>query len=129
MKKWTEDELIEAGYKIRNAKITGVDLSMADHGCLTMFIWIHADHFDCGIGGYCLGHGYLGADDEFFDGSAKGTESIARIMDVIGVEKFSQIKGKVIRIVDEGLGKSINIFGNIIEDKWFDEKSFFADGE
>lgn len=129
MKKWTEDELIEAGYKIRNAKITGVDLSMADHGCLFMFIWVEADHFGAGIGGYCLGHGYLGADDEYFDGTAKGTESIARIMDVIGVEKFSQIEGKFIRIVDEGLGKPISIFGNIVDDKWFDEKSFFAEEE
>lgn len=129
MKKWTEDELIEAGYKIRNAKITKVDLTMADHGCLFMFIWVEADHFGAGIGGYCLGHGYLGADDKSFDGSAKGTESILRIMDVIGVEKFSQIEGKFIRIVDEGLGRPVNIFGNIVEDKWFDEKSFFAEEE
>ena len=129
MKKWTEDELIEAGYKIRNAKITKVDLTMADQGCLFMFIWVEADHFGAGIGGYCLGHGYLGADDESFDGSAKGTESILRIMDVIGVEKFSQIEGKFIRIVDEGLGRPVNIFGNIVDDKWFDEKSFFAEEE
>lgn len=36
MKKWTEDELINAGYRIENAKITKVDLSMEDHGCLTL---------------------------------------------------------------------------------------------
>jgi len=133
MKKWTEDELIEAGYKIRNAKITKADLTiakpMANDSCLFMFIWIEGDHFGGEIGGYWLGHGYLGADDESFDSSAKGTESILRIMDVIGVEKFSQIEGKFIRIVDEGLDKPISIFGNIIEDKWFDEKSFFAEGE
>ena len=33
---YTEDKLREQGYKIENAKITSVDLSMADHGCLTL---------------------------------------------------------------------------------------------
>jgi hypothetical protein len=36
MKHWTKKELKEAGYEIENAKITNVDLSMADHGCLTL---------------------------------------------------------------------------------------------
>ena len=130
MKKWTEDELIKEGYRIRNAKITGFDL-VPDHECLTMFIWLDANNFHCGISGYCLGHGY----PELSNNSGKVTGSIARAMDVaqvmnvIGIEKLSQIEGKYIRIVDEGLGKSISIFGNIIDDKWFDTESFFAEGE
>lgn len=30
------EQLVAAGYKIENAKITSVDLSMEDHGCLTL---------------------------------------------------------------------------------------------
>ena len=38
MKQWTKEELEQAGYKIENAKITSVDLSMADHGVLCLSI-------------------------------------------------------------------------------------------
>ena len=43
MKKYTQEQLIEAGYKIENALITNVDLSMADHGCLTLVIALGCD--------------------------------------------------------------------------------------
>lgn len=38
MKKWSKEKLISAGYEIKNAKVTHVDLSMEDHGviCLEM---------------------------------------------------------------------------------------------
>ena len=35
MKKWTEKLLEESGYKIENAQIENVRLTMADHGVLT----------------------------------------------------------------------------------------------
>ena len=90
MKQYTQNELITLGYKIENALITGVDLSMADHGCLTLSIVLDGGGWGVVYGGYCLGHGYLGADH--FDGSAAGMESIMRIMDVVGVEKFQDLK-------------------------------------
>lgn len=48
------------------------------------------------LGGYCLGHGYLGAKK--FNGSPKGIEEIMRIMDVVGVDEFSKLAGKYIRV-------------------------------
>lgn len=36
MKNYTYDKLTESGYRIENALITNVDLSMADHGCFTL---------------------------------------------------------------------------------------------
>lgn len=36
MNNWNQEKLENAGYKIENAKITCVDLSMADYGCLTL---------------------------------------------------------------------------------------------
>lgn len=127
MKKYTQDELIEAGYKIENALITNADLSMADHGCLTLAITLDGGGWGVVYGGYCLGHGYLGADD--FDGSASGLESIMRIMDVVGVERFQDLKGKYVRVATKGLGSSVKIIGNILKNQWFDAETFFADKE
>lgn len=127
MKKYTQEQLTEAGYSIENALITNVDLNMADHGCLTLAMTLEGSGWGVVYGGYCLGKGYLGADDDFFDGSAAGMEYLIRIMDTVGVEKFQDLKGKYIRVATKGWGKPVKIIGNIIKDKWFDAETFFAD--
>ena len=76
---------------------------------------------------YCIGHGYLGADH--FDGSAKGMESIARVMDTVGVSRWEDLPGKYVRVADVGWGTTITKFGNILEDKWFDCREFFSKKE
>ena len=129
MKKYTQEQLIESGYRIENALITNVDLSMADHGCLTLVMTLEGGGWGVVYGGYCLGKGYLGADDDFFDGSAAGMEYLIRIMDTVGVEKFQDLKGKYVRVADKGWGSSVKIIGNIIKNKWFDAETFFADKE
>ena len=127
MKKYTQEQLIESGYRIENALITNVDLSMADHGCLTLVMTLEGGGWGVVYGGYCLGKGYLGADDDFFDGSAAGMEYLMRIMDTVGVEKFQDLKGKYVRVAAKGWGNSVKIIGNIIHDKWFDAETFFED--
>lgn len=123
MKKYTTEELINLGYKIENAKITGVDLSMADHGCMTLSLGLDGCGWGCVYGGAILGHGYLGA--ERFYGDAESMEFLMRIMDVVGVDHFNSMPGKYIRVATKGWGSSIEVIGNIIEDKWFDIESFF----
>lgn len=127
MKKFTEEELKDLGYELLNAEATNVSLNMKDHGCLTLSITLKGSGWGVVYGGYCLGKGYLGADDDFFKGFAKGMEAIMRIMDVVGVEALEDIKGKYVRIANKGLGSSVKIIGNIISDKWFDYESFFED--
>ena len=127
MRKYDYDQLIKEGYKIENAIITDVDLSMADHGCLTLAMTLSGDGWSVDYGGYCLGSGYLGADDDFFSGSAAGMEYLIRIMDTVGVEKFQSLKGKYIRIANKGCGSIVKIIGNIIKDQWFDAETFFTD--
>lgn len=127
MKKFTEEELKELGYELLNAEITNVSLNMKDHGCLTLSIALQGAGYGVVYGGYCLGKGYLGADDDFFKDSAKGMEAIMRIMDVVGVESLEDMKGKYVRIANKGLGSSVKIIGNVISDKWFDYESFFED--
>ena len=127
MKNYTYEQLTASGYRIENALITNVDLSMADHGCLTLAMTLEGGGWGVVYGGYCLGKGYLGADDDFFNGSAAGMEYLMRIMDTVGVEKFQDLKGKYIRVATKGLGSSVKIIGNIIHDKWFDAETFFED--
>lgn len=127
MKNYTYDKLTEAGYTIENALIEKVDLSMADHGCLTLAMTLQGGGWGVVYGGYCLGKGYLGADDDFFDGSAAGMEYLMRIMDTVGVERFQDLKGKYVRVATKGWGGQVKIIGNIIKDKWFDAETFFID--
>ena len=127
MKNYTYDKLTEAGYTIENALIEKVDLSMADHGCLTLAMTLQGGGWGVVYGGYCLGKGYLGADDDFFDGSAAGMEYLMRIMDTVGVERFQDLKGKYVRVATKGWGGSVKIIGNILKDQWFDAETFFID--
>ena len=108
--------------KITNAKITGVSISMADHGVLTFDVWLESNEWSCGLGGYIIGNGYLGASS--FKGSGKGLEAMMRIMDTVGVEKWEDLKGKYVRCIDS-VGVTIDEIGNIIEDKWFNIREFF----
>lgn len=111
--------------EILNAKITNVSLSMADHGCLTFWITLSGGGWGVSVGGYAIGRGYLGANN--FEGSAAGLEAMMRIMDVVGVEKWEDLKGKYIRIKSEGWWSTIHTIGNVLEDEWFDLKKFFED--
>lgn len=127
MKNYDSYKLTEAGYTIENALIEKVDLSMADHGCLTLAMTLQGGGWGVTYGGYCLGKGYLGADDDFFDGSAAGMEYLMRIMDTVGVERFQDLKGKYVRVATKGWGGQVKIIGNILKDKWFDAETFFTD--
>jgi hypothetical protein len=109
--------------EIKNAKITNVSLSMADHGCLTFYVGLNGGGWCCNFGGYCIGHGYLGA--ESFQGSEAGLEVLMRIMDTVGVECWEDLKGQYCRVKTEGWGGKILSIGNILKDKWFDIKEFY----
>lgn len=124
MKEWNRWKLAEEGYEISNCQITSADLSMRDHGVLDFSLCLEGQV--CVIfGGYVIGHGYLGAKD--FEGSPCGIEYIMRIMDVVGVESFNQLKGQTVRVAHKGLGSSVKIIGNIIKENWLDVESFFED--
>ena len=52
-----------------------------------------------------------------------------RIMDTVGVSKFSELEGKYVRVATKGWGDIIKIIGNVIKDQWFDPEAFFKDGK
>ena len=109
--------------EIINAKITSTSITMADHGCLTFWVTVEGSGFGVSIGGYSIGHGYLGASK--FDGNGPGLEAMMRIMDTVGVDTWEDLKGKYIRIESNGLMKPVNKIGHLIDDKWFDIDEFF----
>ena len=112
--------------EILNAKITSVSISMADHGCLTFYITLNGGGWGVSVGGYAIGHGYLGADH--FDACGDGLEAMMRIMNVVGVERWEDLKGQYVRVKTEGYaGCIVHTIGNVLEDKWFDLKEFFED--
>ena len=125
MKEWTTGDLINNGYEIENGKITSINLSMADYGCIVLEMTVEGNGIGFVFGGNALGHGYLGADH--FDSTDHALVYIMRIMDTVGVERFNDLKGKYIRFATKGWGYSPKIIGNIISDKWFDTASFFKD--
>lgn len=110
--------------EIINVKIINASLTMADHGCLTFLITVEGSGIGVSLGGYCIGHGYLGAK-EFKSENGKGLVAMMRIMDVVGVTKWEDLKGKYCRIKSDGWGSRVTTIGNIIEDKWFDMEGFF----
>lgn len=113
--------------KIENFLITDVSITMADQGCLTFYLTLSGGWYGCNFGGYCIGNGYLGADD--FKGYAVGLECMMRIMDVVGVERWEDLKGKHVRAEWNGIGTRIHKIGNIIRDQWFDIDAFFKEAD
>lgn len=116
-------DLIREGYTLENMQIISVDLSMQDHGVITLMMSMKGNCIGTVYGGICLGHGYLGAKE--FSGSVKAMPYIMRIMDVVGVERFNDMKGKYVRVAIKDFSSPVKIIGNIIEDKWFNPESFF----
>lgn len=110
--------------EILNAKITGTKLTMEDHGCLSFWIFLEGAGWGVGYGGYCIGHGYLGAN-KFIAANGDGLEAMMRIMDVVGVDTWEDLNGQFVRVKTDGWGKKVDIIGNIMEDKWFNIKEFF----
>lgn len=109
---------------ILNAKITDVSITMADHGCLTFWIMLEGDAWGCGFGGYCIGKGYLGAKE--FSATENGLIAMMRIMDIVGVEKWEDLKNKYCRVEIDKWGDPIKIIGNLLKDKWFNISDFFS---
>ena len=108
---------------IENAKITNVSITMEDHGCLTFFITLNGGGWGVKYGGYCLGHGYLGASK--FDANGSGLVAMMKIMDTVGVSRWEDLEGQLVRVKGVHTGNKITTIGNAIKDKWFNIEEFF----
>lgn len=125
-----EEKLIADGYSISNAKITSVSITMEDHGCLCYWIILEGGGWGCGFGGYSIGKGCLGAkNSDISAANGNGLVAMMRIMNVVGVSKWEDLEGRFVRVAmpRDNWGGSIHVIGNILNDKWFDQKRFFAE--
>lgn len=110
----------------KNARIESTRITMADHGVLTFYLDLEACGWCCSYGGYCIGKGYLGSK-EFSGDRGEGLEAMMRIMDVVGVDTWEDLAGKLVRVKCEAWGSPLKVIGNIMEDKWFDIDKFFKE--
>lgn len=114
--------------EIRNAKITKTMLGREDHGIMTFMIFVDISEGGCcGIGGWALDGYDRETKSRVF--SAKSMEAISKILEVVGAEEWEQLRGKYIRVKDNGWGKTIDEIGNLMENKWFNIREFFSEGE
>lgn len=102
-----------------NAQITDVSLEINAHYYLTFSITLKGSGWGASFGGYNLAF-FNGTS---FKGFEKGLEALTRIMDVVGVAKWEDIKGHYVRVKQED--RLVVGIGNIIEDKWFEPREFF----
>lgn len=98
--------------EIHNAKITGTMLGIEGHGIFTSFVYLEWEGAGIGVGGYTLG-------------GQPGIDFIKEILEVVGVDKWEDLKGKYCRVETGGLGAPAKGIGNILEDKWLNPKEFF----
>lgn len=111
--------------EIKNALITGTFLGYEDHGIFTF--WINVDISGgghVGIGGYALDEFDKEKNRRVF--RAETAESIAYILETVGVDSWEELKGTYIRIEDNGWGSQVNKIGNLMDEKWFNLKAFFV---
>ena len=101
---------------IKNATITSATITSADHGVLSA--WVYLDYGDSGhqgFGGYAL---YLPKDfTHHVIGVAYAGHFIWRVMEVAGVEHWSDLSGRTVRVKSDHSG--VSAIGHITKDDWF----------
>lgn len=114
--------------EIENAKITDVSLTMEDYCSLTFWITVEGAGWGCRLGGFKIASGMLDAKPEEFTAEyGDGLVAMMRIMDAVGVSKWEELEGQYCRVKTDGWGGTVDEIGNIIRDKWFNIKDFFAE--
>lgn len=105
--------------EIRNALIEDTKLG-EDHGLLTATLYLSGEGWGCCYGGYVLGTWHREHSENY------GTGALVELMKTVGVEKWEDLKGKLVRVRNDGFVGRIDAVGNILEDKWFSFREYFA---
>lgn len=107
--------------EIKNAIIESMTITSDDHNLLT--VWLYLDYGGCsqGFGGYSL---YL--PKSYKHHTEKGDFAghfIFRCMEIAGVGKWENIKGKTVRVKSNH--SQIEAIGHIVKDDWFNPSEDF----
>lgn len=107
--------------EIKNAIISSTSIDTGDRGLLTG--WLHLDYGGSGqgFGGHIL---YLPKDYKHHTNKGDfAGHFIFRCMQIAGVERWDEVKGKTIRVKCEH--SKVHAIGHIIKDDWFDPSKDF----
>lgn len=100
--------------EIKNAIIESAEITFADRGILDCWLALDYGGTGQGFGGYAL---YLPKSFDHHSVLSVAGHHLFRIMEIAGVEKWSQLKGKTIRV--EGTWGKIERIGHIVKDDWY----------
>ena len=106
-----------------NAQIKATKLGFVGNDILTFDLILDIQDG----GGVCVGGYALSQYDKTKQkivGTAQGTSVIMRILEVVGVDTWEELKGKYIRIKDCHIGDRVSAIGNLMKDEWVDFDTF-----
>lgn len=105
----------------RNAVITSASITTEDYGLLSAWLSLDFGGSGQGFGGYSL---YLPKAFTHADNQINyAGHFIWRVMEVAGVSKWDQLKGKTVRVRAEH--SKVHAIGHIVKDDWFDPSKDF----
>lgn len=99
-----------------NAIIESVTLDDADRGFLNAWLFLDYGGSGQGFGGYAL---YLPDNYDHHNMLSPAGHFIWRCMQIGGVKKWEDLKGKTIRVRKESRAGSVIAIGHIVKDDWF----------
>lgn len=108
--------------EIKNAIIESAVIDTGDRGLLTAWLFLDYGGSGQGFGGYSL---YLPKDYKHHTNKGDfAGHFIFRCMQIAGVEKWSDLKGKTIRVKANNGG--VEAIGHIVKDDWFNPSEDFS---